>query len=246
MLLRARLFCRAHFALNSCSCLKVNTFRMCNYFMTTLSTVWSDEQLQESLHALHTHNLSKPEALQLFFEVAKAMRQQSESDSTKELQHLWLKLHRKYKFKFKEYEKLALPTSIYTMLFNEHGHGFQTVMRFYVERNLIELQRDLFAFGLATLLRGECFQNLSLYFCNCLICEEWTTSFQTEAVHNYFIQHDQRKVTELYVSYCTYREHKNAHNATVLYKLLKSFNPHYRLEAKATPQLFKQLHQQKQ
>lgn len=211
--------------------------------MTTFTTTWSAQQLQDTLHTLHNETLSKQQALQLFVEATIAAK--SDDDSTKDLQHLWLKLHRKYKFKFKDYEKLQFPTSVHTALFNDYGHGFQTIMRFYDERNLFEWQHYLFSFGLATLLEGERFQNLALYFCNCLICEPWAASFHTAATDAYFQNHPQPKIKELYNSYCHYIADENADTATTLYTLLKSLNPHYKLEAKATPLLFKTLHAQK-
>lgn len=211
--------------------------------MTTFTPPRSAQQLQDTLHTLHNETLSKQQALQLFFDATIAAN--SEDDLTKDLQHLWLKLHRKYKFKFKDYEKLQFPTSIHAALFNDYGHGFQTIMRFYDERNLSDWQQHLFSFGLATLLDGERFQNLALYFCNCLICEPWAESFHTEKTDAYFRDHPQAKIKELYTSYCHYIGGENTDTATTLYALLKSLNPHYKLEAKATPLLFKTLHAQK-
>lgn len=200
-------------------------------------------QAAEAFDKLHYATLQKQHALQLFYDVTTSFH--TAEDTSKELQHLWLKLHRKYKFKFKDYEKLQLPTSIHAAIFNDQGHGFQTVMRFYEERKLEQWHVYLFQFGLATVIQRERFQNLAIYFCNSLICEPAFSTLFTAPVHHYFEHHAQPKVQELYTCYTSYMTNRCTETATSLYKLLKALNPHYKLEAKATPQLFKQLHAQK-
>ena len=203
----------------------------------------NDLEAHQLFQLVDQSTLLKFDALSLFLNVA-VYNHTSPVYSHKQLQHLWLKLHRKYRFKYADWVQLQHKENIHSYLVNEEGHGLQNIIRFYQDRNLTNWKTDAFEFGLKRLIDAPQFINLDIYFLNSIICNSWETDYlNNPTIRNYFMHASRPKTKEMYTLYLAYKQNPTKLSAEALFIYLEKLNPHYTLQSKSTPTFFKQLHE---
>lgn len=161
--------------------------------------------------------------------------------ATKDLKKLWIKLIKKYKYKFSEFRELKKPYNFHTYIFDPTGDGIQSLIRFYEERHLIDWRVHLFEFGLHQLFTKNQYTHLEIYFLTSIICHEWAAVYEHHpCFHSHFEASSLRSTKELYSAFTTYKQQLD--NGEQLFNCLKKYNPHFKLNAKSTPLFFKELY----
>ena len=159
-----------------------------------------------------------------------------------QLQRLWIKLLKKYKFKYQEWHEVTSSDNIHTYLFEESGNGLQSLIRFYQDRQLILWKESAFSYGLQQLTSQNKMTNLALYFLTQLICFNWQKDYHKDpSFITYFQTTNQVKVKALFNAYEAYLNQQNLATAIKLHQLLAAYNPQFKALAKNTPIFFKQL-----
>ena len=159
-----------------------------------------------------------------------------------QLQRLWIKLLKKYKFKYQEWHEVTSSDNIHTYLFEESGNGLQSLIRFYQDRQLILWKESAFSYGLQQLTSQNKMTNLAMYFLTQVICFKWQKDYHKDpSFITYFQTTNQVKVKALFNAYEAYLNQQNLATAIKLHQLLAAYNPQFKALAKNTPIFFKQL-----
>ena len=157
------------------------------------------------------------------------------------LQKLWIKLIKKYKYKFTDWEVLEIKTNFHEFLIDTSGNGLQHLLRFYHDRHLDQWKNHIFEFGLLKLINQYQYTHLEMFFLTHVICEDWASNYTDfEAFHAYYQAPKYNKTKALYQTFIDYQQKKES--ADLLYEYLASYNPQYNLAAKNTPLFFKKLY----
>lgn len=161
----------------------------------------------------------------------------------KQIQKLWIKLIKKYKYKFSLWEELNSSCNFHAYLIDESGHGLQSLIRFYHDRNLIQWKIHAFEFGLNKLLLEQQYTDLEIYFLTQVICEPWAKNYQLSEVFNsYFSNPKHPKTKALYDAFTSYQ--LKSDTGIKLYEYLTEYNPNYKINSKSTPSFYKELYEQ--
>lgn len=159
-----------------------------------------------------------------------------------QLQRLWIKLLKKYKFKYQEWHEVTSSENIHTYLFEESGNCLQSLIRFYQDRQLILWKESAFSYGLQQLTSQNKMTNLAMYFLTQVICFKWQKDYHKDpSFMTYFQTTKQLKVKALFNAYEAYLNQQNLVTATKLHQLLATYNPQFKALGKNTPIFFKQL-----
>ena len=143
-----------------------------------------------------------------------------------QLQKLWMKLIKKYKFKLVEWEVLGIRTNLHAFMLEENGHGLQSLMRFYQDRKLMHWKENIFLFGLYKLIHDNHFTNLEMFFLTQTICEKWSIKYeQLDAFKAYYTAPKHNKTKELYDAYTNYMN--KSESGIRLHQYLTVYNPHF-------------------
>ena len=160
-----------------------------------------------------------------------------------QLQKLWMKLIKKYKFKLVEWEAFGIPTNIHAFMLEENGHGLQSLIRFYRDRKLTHWKENIFQFGLYKLIYESHFANLEMFFLAQTICENWSIKYeQLDAFKTYYNAPKHYKTKELFDAYTHYLN--KSESGIRLYQYLTAYNPQFNIASKNTPIFYKELHMQ--
>ncbi len=169
--------------------------------------------------------------------------QQSLIFQPQQLQKLWMKLIKKYKFKLVEWEALGIPTNLHAFMLEENGHGLQSLMRFYQDRKLMHWKENIFQFGLYKLIHDNHFTNLEMFFLTQTICEKWSIKYdQLDAFKTYYNAPQHDKTKDLYDAYIHFMN--KSESGVRLHQYLTAYNPQFNIASKSTPIFYKELHMQ--
>ena len=169
--------------------------------------------------------------------------QHSQVFQPQQLQKLWMKLIKRYKFKLDEWEVLGIRTNLHAFMLEENGHGLQSLMRFYQDRKLMHWKENIFQFGLYKLIHDNHFTNLEMFFLTQTICEKWSIKYeQLDAFKAYYTAPKHSKTKELYDAYTHYMN--KSESGIRLHQYLTAYNPHFNIASKSTPIFYKELHMQ--
>ncbi|MGE7839358.1 hypothetical protein ACQKNX_01075 [Lysinibacillus sp. NPDC093712] len=201
----------------------------------------TDSFFIELLESFNNEKLERLDAL-VYFESFLWWNEQTHYFSKEQLQKLWMKLIKKYKFTIEQWEKIDANTNIHFYLVKQNGHGLQKLMRFYNDRRALKWKENAFDYGMAMLINIGKMPGLEMFFLTNLICYEWKNDYLKNAdVIDFFRHTGNDKVKELYESYRTYDSEQNLLSAMLLVKLLSKYNPQFNIYAAATPDFYKKL-----
>lgn len=191
---------------------------------------------------LDSLELSKSEAWEKLLQVLNWNRK-NDFLQHKQLQKLWIKLIKKYKYKFTEWEKLHSPCNFHAHLIDERGNGLQSLIRFYSDRKLTQWKIHAFEFGMNKLLCEQQYTDLEIYFLTQVICETWARNYQqSEAFITYYANPKHQKTKDLYDAFISFQLKRDS--GAKLYDYLTAYNPNYIITSKSTPSFYKELHMQ--
>lgn len=197
----------------------------------------SDFELYDSLNGL---TLTKVDAWDMWITFL-IQNYSNRTYNSQQCLKLWVKLIKKYKFKFNDWVLLNIPYNFHQLLFDSTGDGLQSLIRFYQDRRLTHWRLHAFEFGLNKLLNEQQYVHLEMYFLTQVICEEWAQPLQNNvAFTQYFSNSNQPKVKSLFEAFINFQN--KSESGERLFQFLSAYNPQFQLAAKNTPVFFKNLY----
>lgn len=163
--------------------------------------------------------------------------------SVRQLQKLWVKLVKFYKIPYKKWACETNASTIHAYLFG-NGEGYLSLLKFYKGRNMHLWYENAFIYGYMRVIQQENLTQFSLYYLTECICEpKYHVLLEGADAYTYFTQVCSSKTSEVFNSFKTLQLEQRQNNKKTLYNLLLKYNPHFKLEANATPKWFKELAQ---